>query len=292
MGEVDRTGTVIDGRYAVERLLARGGFSAVYRARRVADAGIFAVKVLELAGASATAIERFSREAEVLAELRSPHTVRIVETGQVGAELMFSVLEYIPGRSLHSQVQKHGPLNPRQIAEVTVQICASIGEAHEHGLLHRDLKPTNVMLFRSEEQRVMVKVLDFGIAKRLEAPGTPGSGPQLTAAGAFVGTPRYASPEQMRREPLTAASDIYAIGLIMWEALLGEPAVVASDYSGAVKAHISLTPWQLPDSRGLPPELVRIVEKTLAKSADQRYQSCGELTGALHHFLQLRTATN
>ena len=135
----------------------------------------------------------------------------------------------------------------------------------------------------------MVKVLDFGIAKRLDD-FAPASGPQLTAAGAFVGTPRYASPEQMRREPLTAASDIYAIGLMMWEGLVGEPAVAAGDYSGAVKAHISQSPWVLPRDRGIPADLVRIIEKSLAKSVDQRYQSCGELTAALHQFLQSRSA--
>lgn len=290
-GEIDRAGTVIDGRFAVERLIARGGFGAVYRARRVHDGETVAIKVLELEpDTAATAMERFTREAEFVQGLKSPNTIRIFETGQVGTDFLYSVMEFIAGRSLFRQIRKHGALNPRQVAEVTIQLCDSLNEVHAKGLLHRDLKPSNIMLFRADDGHVVVKVLDFGVAKMLDPPPEY-SGLKLTAAGTFIGTPRYASPEQMRREPLTTASDVYAVGMIMWEALVGEPAIGEIEYSACVKAHLSREPWHLPRDRDFPRDMVRIIEKSLAKDVDQRYQSCVELKAALQEFLRNRSAS-
>ncbi len=287
--DIDRTGTIIDGRFAVDRLIARGGFSAVYRAQRLADDETVAVKVLELGpSTTATSMERFTREAEFIAELQSPNTVRIFETGQVGQEFLYSVMEYIAGRSLYAQLRKKGALNPRQVAEVTVQLCNALAEVHERGLLHRDLKPSNMMLFRDDNRRVVVKLLDFGVAKMLDPPPAY-EGLKLTTARTFIGTPRYASPEQMRREPLTSASDVYAVGMIMWEALVGSPAIPQTDYSACLKAHINREPWQLPREPRFPHELVGIIEKSLAKPVHERYQSCVELEVALQKFLRNRS---
>lgn len=286
--QIDRTGTVIDDRFAVERLIARGGFSAVYRARRVYDGETVAIKVLELGpDTEANAMERFTREAQFVRGLSSPNTIRIHETGQVGTEFLFTVMEYIKGRSLLSQLRRRGPLNGRQTAEVTVQLCNALMEVHEQGLLHRDLKPSNIMLFRDEDGHVRVKLLDFGVAKIVD-PGTHDA-IKLTAAGAFIGTPRYASPEQMRREPLSSASDVYAVGLIMWEMLTGEPAVPETDYSSCVRAHISPDEWRLPRDCGYPADMIRIVERSTAKDKDQRFQSCGALKRALQHYLSNRS---
>lgn len=286
--EVDRTGTVIEGRYAVERLIGRGGFSSVYRARRVFDGEIVAIKVLEMGPKiEANAMERFTREAEFVQGLSSPNTIRIFETGQEGTEFLYTVMEYIAGRSLYAQIHRKGALNARQVAEVTIQLCNSLAEVHEKGLLHRDLKPSNIMLFRADDGHVVAKVLDFGVAKMLE-PQAGLNQIKLTAAGAFIGTPRYASPEQMRREPLTRASDVYAVGMIMWEALVGQPAIEQVDYSACVKAHISSDPWRLATDAGYPPDLAAIIEKSLAKPVDQRYSSCEELRSALEAFLEIR----
>lgn len=281
---------MIDGRFALERLIARGGFSAVYRARHVYDGATVAVKVLELTDTTeANTIERFTREAEFVRELKSPNTIRIFETGQVGTEFLYTVMEYIRGRSLLTQIHAKGSLNARQVAEVTVQLCDALMEVHEKGVLHRDLKPSNIMLFRAESGRVRVKLLDFGVAKMVDPPDDF-SGLKLTAAGTFIGTPRYASPEQMRREPLTSASDVYSVGLIMWESLVGEPAVPEIDYSSCVKAHISRDEWTLPSDRGFPVEFARIVHKSLAKPIEERYQTCAHLKAALQHYLQDRMA--
>lgn len=280
---IDRTGTVIDGKYAVERVLAYGGYSTVYRAERLADGVSVALKVLELlAEPQAMAIERFVREHEFVQQLTSPNTIRIFDTQQVGTEFLYSVMEYIPGRSLAYQIKRHGALNPRQVAEIASQLCNSLIEVHEHGMLHRDLKPSNIMLFRNDEGRVIVKLLDFGIAKML-APGE--SDTVMTQAGTFVGTPRYASPEQMRREALTPASDVYSLGLIMWEALTGGPTIASIDYSVCVEAHLNATPWILPDNPAYPLAFRRIIERALAKPVEARYQSCTDLQHALHRFI-------
>src|SRR5690606_12777766 len=121
------------------------------------------------------------------------------------------------------------------------QICDSLIEAHEAGFLHRDLKPSNVMLFRDDAGHVIVKVLDFGVAKLLEDGPT---GTKLTLQGTFVGTPRYASPEQLRREPLGETTDVYALGLIMWECLTGAPAVPGREYGEAVAHHLRADAWR------------------------------------------------
>lgn len=279
-----RVGSVIEGRYEVERLIAKGGFSSVYRARRLEDDVAVGVKILELgADVQANWIERFTREAQVVSQLQSPNTVRILDWGQVGTEYLYTVMEYIAGRSLFRQIRKHGALNTRQVAEVTVQMCNSLEEAHAAGFLHRDLKPSNVMLFRDDTGRVVVKVLDFGVAKILD-PG-PEFDLQLTQEGTFVGTPRYAAPEQLRREPLTPACDVYGVGMIMWEALVGDPAVPDREYSACVSTHLSGEPWQLPDWVGCPTDFAAIVEKALAKPVHQRYQSCAELQVALRQWL-------
>lgn len=280
-------GTVVDGRYRVERLIAVGGFSEVYRGVDTDDDSPVALKVLHIdEEVEATWLERFTREAKVVSQLESPHTIRILRWGQVDRDYLYTAMEYIPGRSLSRQVRKHGAMTPRQVAEVATQICDSLIEAHEAGFLHRDLKPSNIMLFRNDEGNVVVKVLDFGVAKILD-PG-PQFALQLTQQGTFVGTPRYASPEQLRREPLTRAADVYGLGMIMWEALVGDPAIASTEYSDAVKAHLNQDPWRLPEWVDSPPEFSAIVEKALAKNIDRRYQSCTELKAALDQWLRSR----
>ncbi len=280
-------GTVVDGRYRVERLIAVGGFSEVYRGVDTKTNTPIALKVLHIdQEVEANWLERFTREAQVVSRLESPNTVRILGWGQIGSEFLYTVMEYIAGRSLFRQIRRHGAMTPRQVAEVATQVCDSLIEAHEAGFLHRDLKPSNIMLFRNDDGKVIVKVLDFGVVKILD-PG-PEFELQLTQQGTFVGTPRYASPEQLRREPLTAAADVYGVGMIMWEALVGDPAIADPEYSACVKAHLRRDPWRIPEWVDSPPEFSAIVEKSLAKRVNRRYQSCTELKAALDGWLESR----
>lgn len=288
-----RVGSVVDGRYRIEKLIAEGGFSSVYRAIRLDDHADIALKVLFLnAYTERLLVERFQREAELVSRLTSPNTVRIHHWGSAedpdAGAFLFTAMEYIGGRSLRRQIKKHGALTVRQVAEVAVQLCDSLIEAHEAGFLHRDLKPSNVMLYRDDEGHVVAKLLDFGVAKIMEPDGQFQG--LVTHQGMFVGTPRYASPEQLRREPLSTASDVYGLGMVMWEAMMGQAAVPDSGYAEAVKHHLLKTPWKVPDWVDCPPEFAAIVEKTLAKDPDQRYESCVELKAVLQRWLVSRYA--
>lgn len=278
-------GEIVADRYRVDKLVAKGGFSSVYRATSTTDDGCFAIKVLHLDDQiERVLVDRFEREGRLVQTLQSPHTVRIFQTGKEDGYL-FTVMEYIQGRSLYRQIRRFGALTARQTAEVAVQICDSLIEAHDAGFLHRDLKPSNVMLYRDDDGRVIVKVLDFGVAKLLE--GGP-SGEKLTQQGTFVGTPRYASPEQLRREPVGVTADVYALGLIMWECLTGAPAVPGREYGEAVAHHLRSDPWKLPSNIICPAPLRHIVEKSLAKTPQRRYQSCVEVRDALSAWLTRR----
>lgn len=279
-----RAGTIIEGKFRIDKLVAHGGFTDVYLATRLADDERVAVKVLELDDdVAANTMERFSREAKFISELTSRHTIRVFEWGQVGTEFLYTVMEYIPGRSLHDHVVRHGALNPRQVAQLGVQVCDSLIEVHERGLIHRDIKPSNVMLFRDDGGDVIAKVLDFGIAKIVRPEGEFSL--PITRKTGFVGTPRYAAPEQLRRESLTPAADVYGVGMTLWEALVGDAAVEDTSFSAAMKSHTSADEWSLPDWLDCPPEFGAIVQKSLAKTTDERYQSCVDLKEALQGFL-------
>ncbi len=280
----DLTGEVIGGRWTAERLIAQGGFSSVYRAIGT-DGTRVAVKVLWIRRGEQISMERFRRESAIVQDLQSPNTVRVFDSGIVEDRYLYTVMEYIAGRSLYRQVRKYGALKPRQVAEIALQVCDSLIEVHAKGFLHRDLKPSNVMMFRNDDGRVIVKVLDFGVAKVM---GDQLESDRLTIQGSFVGTPRYASPEQLRRETLTPAADVYAVGLLMWECLVGEPAVPTRELADAIQFHIGPEPWRLPETLECPDEMRDILEKSLAKPLDRRYQSCVELKAALSGWLTSR----
>lgn len=280
--EVDRSGTVVAGKYRVEKLIARGGFSSVYRAQQIGMDRAVALKILELGDkADATTTERFIREARLVSQLTHPNTITIFDFGQA-ADYLFIAMEYVKGRSLSRQIKKYGALHPDDAAKVALDILKSLDEAHARGILHRDMKPSNIMLGRDHTNALAVRVLDFGVAKILEP--MPDMSTKLTQAGVFVGTPRYASPEQMKREELTPASDIYGVGMVLWESLVGEPAVVGLDFASAVEGHLSSKPWRLPENIVCPPALAHILYKSLEKKPANRYQTCKEMIDDLERW--------
>ncbi len=278
-----RAGERIGDTYTVDKLIARGGFSSVYRGTRLVDGREVAIKILELdSKVEATWVERFAREARLINQLKHPSTIRILDFGQ-GDRFLYLVMEYIKGRSLSRQIKKFGSLSAIDTAKVTQQILESLEEAHSLGILHRDLKPSNIMLGRDQDGEIYVKVLDFGVAKILDP--SPDVDIALTQVGAFVGTPRYASPEQMRRETLSVSSDIYGVGMVMWECLVGDPAVPGVDYQSAVAGHLSSTPWRLPSSIECPPRLAAILHRSLEKSPNGRYQSAESMRSDVEAFI-------
>lgn len=267
-----RTGAVVAGKYRIDQPIARGGFSIVYRATHIDMQRPVGLKILTInEDIRASWLERFTREARLASQLTHPNTVTIYDYGQDPNGFLYIAMEWVEGVSLYQYLTKRGALGATAVARISVQILESLQEAHQLHFLHRDLKPSNIMLTHDYQGRDTVKVLDFGIAKDLRE--KPDSQARITHQGAFVGTPRYASPEQLNESgELGPASDIYSLGLLMWEALVGDPAISSTRYGDCVERHLSPEPWRLPPSVDCPIGFDRIFYKALAKDPAERYQ--------------------
>lgn len=274
----DQGPTVFKGRYELHRKLARGGMSDVYLARdQVLDRPV-AVKVLFPEYAKdPTFVERFRREAQNAAKLNQPNIVSVYDWGEeLGT--YFIVMEYVEGRSLSEIIRSEGPLHPRRAAEITADVAAALGFAHRNGVVHRDVKPGNVMIDASGH----VKVADFGIAQAFAASDQA----NLTRAGAVMGTATYFSPEQAQGQPVDPRSDLYSLGCVLFEMLAARPPFTGDTPVAIAYKHVQErppTPTQLGIS--VPPGLEAIDMKLLAKSPVDRYQDADELRADLRRFL-------
>jgi serine/threonine protein kinase len=279
-------GTVIAGKYRIDQAIARGGCSIVYRGTHIDMQRSVALKIMtpDAAGDDEAWTQRFQREAKLASQLRHPNTITTYDHGH-DSGLWYIIMEWVEGASLRNVVRDSGPIEPERTAHLTVQMLKSLEEAHRAKILHRDMKPSNIMLTHDVDGEEQVKVLDFGLAKA-DPSQMGGDLLKLTRDGDFVGTPRYASPEQLKGRPLTNASDIYGVGMVMWEMLTGQPAVPQVDYAVCVEHHLGPRPWTLPPGQH-PPGLAMIVEKALKKNPDERYTSCREMRKALKGWLDM-----
>jgi serine/threonine protein kinase len=280
-------GTMVAEKYVIEGVLARGGFSIVYRGVHLAMKRPVALKVMRInKDVDPTWLERFSREARLISQLEHQNTITIYDFGRVRNEYLYIVMELVEGLSLSRRLIKDGPFEARSVAEIAKQVCDSLAEAHRLGILHRDMKPSNIMLAGRADAGPSIRVLDFGIAKILEPEVDIQA--SLTQHGVFIGTPRYASPEQLRKEALDARSDIYGVGMLMWELITGVPAVPETDFGTAVSYHLGSQPWALPVEIECPDPLRSIVHKAIEKDATRRYFTCEEMSDDLDAFLHGR----
>lgn len=288
--KVLRAGVVVAGKYRIDEAIARGGFSVIYRATHIDMERPVAIKVLTLCDdIKPSWLERFTREARLASQLTHPHTVTVFDYGQDPQGFLYLVMEWVEGVSLYQHLTRYGPLSPAKVGRIAAQILESLEEAHQRKFLHRDLKPSNIMLTKDFQGRDIVKVLDFGIAKDLNV--KPGSDAHITHRGAFVGTPRYASPEQLEQKAeLGPASDIYSLGLLMWEALVGDPAVPSIKYGECIQYHTGPEPWRLPAALQCPPGFERILYKALAKPLAERYPDCATMRRDLRKWLRSQEA--
>ena len=214
---------VVDSRYRIERKLAAGGFGAIYAATDLVMGREVALKVLHRELASdELLVARFRREAEALARLRDPHTITMFDVGADTDGTPYIVLELLRGQTLYQEFLDHGALPWRRVATIARGVCSSLREAHAAGIIHRDLKPANIHLEITALHRDHVKLLDFGIAKMVDAIDGASSLPDLTLAGQMIGTFDYMPPEQLIGDTCTGKSDVFALAVVMYEMIAGQ----------------------------------------------------------------------
>jgi beta-lactam-binding protein with PASTA domain/tRNA A-37 threonylcarbamoyl transferase component Bud32 len=263
-------GTRVAGRYEVLALLAEGGMSRVYRAR-TPEGQVVALKVLRDAyAADREFIERFIREARAVQALDHPHVVRVLDSGRDG-DVYFIAMEYVDGEDLKRHLQRVGPLEPADAERIALAVCAALDYAHGQGIVHRDVKPQNILLARDGT----VKVADFGIARALAAI-------TITQTGTVLGTVHYLSPEQARGAPVGRASDLYALGVVLFEMLTGRLPFEGDSPIAVALKHLHEPP---PSARAVNPRVPRrldgIIRKAMAKRREDRYATAREMAADL-----------
>jgi serine/threonine-protein kinase len=276
------TGTIIGGRYRVLDLIGDGSMGAVYRAEEVESHEVLAVKVLHPDWSRhPEIIARFEREAIAASRIEHPNVVHATDFGCSSNGSFYLVLEYVAGRDLR-QLLEAGPVEAGRAVEIMRGVVAGIRAAHEKGIIHRDLKPENIMLVERDGNPDFVRLLDFGVA-RLESANNPQSGMQaLTVVGQPLGTPEYMSPEQVLGKAVDARTDLYSLGVILFELLAG-----ACPFDGNVprllQQHLTSQPPELPPAvAAAHPNLARIVRILMAKEPKNRFQTAAELSEALN----------
>ncbi|WP_433372669.1 Stk1 family PASTA domain-containing Ser/Thr kinase [Actinoplanes sp. CA-142083] len=265
---------LLGGRYQVGELLGYGGMAEVHRGRDLRLGRDVAIKMLRTDLArDATFQERFRREAQNSAALNHPAIVAVYDTGEeissTGEKLPFIVMEFVNGRTLKEVLAQEQRLQPRRALEIIADICAALEFSHRHGIIHRDIKPGNVMI----TQNGQVKVMDFGIARALASGATT-----MTQTSAVIGTAQYLSPEQARGEAVDARSDVYAAGCVLFELLVGHPPFVGDSPVSVAYQHVREDPRAPSDvNPEVPRDIDAIVLKALAKNPMNRYQSAQEM---------------
>ncbi len=284
-------GRVIAGKFAVNERLGAGAMGIVYRATQIALERTVAIKVLHRDfAADPEFADRFWREAKAASRLDHPNSIRVLDFGQESDGLLYLAMEYVEGCDLFDWKSQRGPLAPGTIVELLSQVLAALAVAHDMAVVHRDLKPENIMIVRgkSDDGRAIdiVKVCDFGIAKILDSSRASAREPDRkhSTAGLVVGTPAYMSPEQARGEKQDARSDLYAVGVVLYELLVGRVPFEAETLLGVALKHVSERP-EPPSARvaGVDPTLEAICLKAISKKPADRYQSAREMRLALQN---------
>jgi serine/threonine-protein kinase len=277
-------GRTLDGRFRIVSALARGGMGAVYRAEQLPLGRAVAIKVLSLRHDEDQDPEfrkRFLLEASTAARLTHPNTVRVFDYGQTDDGLYFIAMELLEGLTLKEIIAKEGAIEPERALEITKQIARSLREAHRIGIVHRDMKPGNVMLVQRGGDET-VKVLDFGLAK--DTAGAEGEVEDITQTGVFMGSPKYMSPEQIQGEKLDARSDLYSVGVILYEMLSGKPPFQRDQPMQVLMDHIREIPKTVAAPEGrepLPLGVVHVTMRCLAKVREERWNDMDQFLLAL-----------
>ncbi len=264
----------LHGRYLLERELGRGGMATVYLAQDVKHSRLVALKVLRADLAAAVGPERFLREIRVTARLDHPHILPVLASGEA-AGLLWYTMPYVEGESLRDRLRRETQLSVDEALRIAREIADALGYAHAHGVVHRDVKPENILLAHGH-----ARVADFGVARALESAG----GEKLTGTGLAIGTPVYMSPEQASGSHVDGRSDIYSLGCVLYEMLAGEPPFTGPTPQVVIARRLTETPRPLGATRErLPAGLEPAVAKALARAPADRFQTPAEFAQALAH---------
>ncbi|MEM6962256.1 MAG: serine/threonine-protein kinase [Myxococcota bacterium] len=278
-------GAVIDERYEVLELLGEGGMGHVYLAEHLKLRKKVAVKVIhrDLAGIGEVAT-RFAREAAAAARLDHPHVAAALDYGTLPEGGAYLVMQLVRGENLQSRIERGGPFPWRTAVVIAAQVADALTAAHDAGVIHRDLKPDNIVLERRRSGKEFVKVLDFGIARLIEeeSEGLQSSTPAkpLTRAGSVMGTPGYMAPEQAVGDTVDPRADLYALGVILWETITGRPLFDEEELAKIVSRQFSETPFLVSKAskdRSVPEELDLLVAHLLSPNPGDRPHSASEV---------------
>lgn len=274
----DLAGTLLASRYEFLEVLGEGGLGLVFKAMHPLMEKLVAIKMLHAHELKEESIERFKREAKAISKLDHHNIITIHDFGVTERSQPFMVMEYIDGLDLARLIEKEGALPVDRALDILIQACEGICHAHELGILHRDLKPTNMMLKQYGNKKPIVKILDFGFA-RLTYPDSKKT-IELTQVGQVFGSPPYMSPEQVRGKILDERSDVYSMACVLYEAITGRPPYTGDNRMDVMLKHLedSITPLceARPDLT-FPEQIEPVIQKALSRSADDRYESMTEL---------------
>jgi serine/threonine-protein kinase len=288
-------GTDVDnGEYKIIERIGVGGMGSVYKAEHPSMNRLVAIKVLHPRFASREdLVSRFRREARAMSQLSHPNTARVYKFGQLPDGAAYFVMDYMEGKNLAHTVRADGPMDPDRAINIMIQVCGALDEAHRAGIIHRDLKPENIFLTGQGGTTDFPKVLDFGLAKVSEKQMGRGS-MMLTQQGMVFGTPEFMSPEQTQGETLDRRSDIYSLGLILYELLTGKLPFDAEKPIDIMRAH--LQDPAIPLNQRLPgrhfsKDLEAVIAKALEKKRSDRYETAIDFAQALRGCLKNQLAS-
>jgi len=274
-----RLGEIIDQRYRIVAHLGTGGMASVYLAEHVHTSAKVAIKVLHpMLTNNAEISGRFRREALAARSIRHPNVVSVSDIGRLPDGCSYMVLEYIPGQDLFELLHREKPVAQARALKIALQVASALVSAHAAGVVHRDLKPDNIMLIERDGDPDFVKVVDFGIAK-VAAQG----GPVLTVLGSVFGTPEYMAPEQARGVAVDSRTDLYTLGTVLYEMLAGRTPFAHEQFAQVPMGQIAKPPPPLPPE--IDPELAALVMQLLEKDPAKRVQTAAELAARLHGIL-------
>ncbi len=275
-------GRVLADKYRILRVIGKGGMGVVYEAEHMVLGKRVAIKLmLDKYFEDGEAKARFRREAQAASMIGNPHIIDVVDVGTSPDGTEYVVMELLEGKPLSDVIEQGGPMPPWRAVAIMRQVLRAIGVAHSKGIIHRDLKPDNIFLIGHDAQHDFVKLLDFGISKVLSADEQIAF-TKLTTTGVVMGTPLYMSPEQAMGQTSTAAADIYACGVILYEMLSGRTPFVGNTYAVLVAQLLTAPPEPLQNLRpGLPQSLVNAVHRALEKEPERRFASAEMFAASL-----------